>query len=156
MSQPLLTVEGLRKAYPGVVANDNVGFTVGAGEVHALLGENGAGKSTLVKMVYGLVRPDEGRMTFGGQTPEGAALAEAIADVGADQLDATVADLAEAQAEREMLLFSDAALPDEGIDLKDHMARIEIALIRAALERAGGVVAHAAQFLGWLHHAQPD
>ena len=66
MSQPLLTVEGLRKAYPGVVANDNVSFTVGAGEVHALLGENGAGKSTLVKMVYGLVKPDEGRMTFGG------------------------------------------------------------------------------------------
>jgi len=62
----LLTVEGLRKAYPGVVANDNVSFTVGKGEVHALLGENGAGKSTLVKMVYGLVKPDEGRMTFDG------------------------------------------------------------------------------------------
>ena len=63
----LLELEGLRKAYPGVVANDNVGFTVGKGEVHALLGENGAGKSTLVKMVYGLVRPDEGRMSFDGQ-----------------------------------------------------------------------------------------
>jgi simple sugar transport system ATP-binding protein len=63
----LLTVQGLRKAYPGVVANDNVGFSVGKGEVHALLGENGAGKSTLVKMVYGLVRPDEGRMEFDGK-----------------------------------------------------------------------------------------
>ena len=60
----LLTIQGLRKAYPGVVANDNVSFTVGKGEVHALLGENGAGKSTLVKMVYGLVKPDEGQMTF--------------------------------------------------------------------------------------------
>ena len=60
----LLTVEGLRKAYPGVVANDNVSFSVMPGEVHALLGENGAGKSTLVKMIYGLVRPDQGRMTF--------------------------------------------------------------------------------------------
>ena len=64
--EPLLKIEGLRKAYPGVVANDNVGFTVGKGEVHALLGENGAGKSTLVKMVYGLVKPDEGTMHFNG------------------------------------------------------------------------------------------
>ncbi|MFV2051966.1 ABC transporter ATP-binding protein [Aliiroseovarius sp. YM-037] len=62
----LLTVEGLRKAYPGVVANDDVSFTVAEGEVHALLGENGAGKSTLVKMIYGLVRPDAGRMTLRG------------------------------------------------------------------------------------------
>ncbi len=62
----LLSVQGLRKAYPGVVANDDVSFTVGKGEVHALLGENGAGKSTLVKMVYGLVKPDEGQMVFKG------------------------------------------------------------------------------------------
>jgi ABC-type uncharacterized transport system ATPase subunit len=62
----LLTVEGLTKAYPGVVANDGVGFSVRPGEVHALLGENGAGKSTLVKMIYGLVRPDRGRMTLRG------------------------------------------------------------------------------------------
>jgi ABC-type uncharacterized transport system ATPase subunit len=64
----LLSVQGLRKAYPGVVANDDVSFTVGKGEVHALLGENGAGKSTLVKMVYGLVKPDEGQMTFNGDS----------------------------------------------------------------------------------------
>lgn len=62
----LLTIEGLTKAYPGVVANDDVSFTIRPGEVHALLGENGAGKSTLVKMVYGLVRPDTGRMTLRG------------------------------------------------------------------------------------------
>lgn len=67
MTAPLLRIEGLTKAYPGVVANDNVGFTVGKGEVHALLGENGAGKSTLVKMVYGLVKPDSGRMEFDGK-----------------------------------------------------------------------------------------
>jgi len=58
--------EGLGKTYPGVRANDDVSFAVEAGEIHALLGENGAGKSTLVKMIYGLVRPDEGRMALLG------------------------------------------------------------------------------------------
>ncbi len=58
----LLKISGLTKAYPGVVANDDVSFTVAEGEVHALLGENGAGKSTLVKMIYGLVKPDSGTM----------------------------------------------------------------------------------------------
>ncbi|ARE39752.1 ABC transporter ATP-binding protein [Rhodovulum sp. P5] len=62
----LLTVEGLTKAYPGVVANDHVTFDIAEGEVHALLGENGAGKSTLVKMIYGLVQPDTGHMTLRG------------------------------------------------------------------------------------------
>ncbi|MEO1024919.1 MAG: ABC transporter ATP-binding protein [Pseudomonadota bacterium] len=66
MAEALLHVDGLRKAYPGVVANDDVSFRIGRGEVHALLGENGAGKSTLVKMVYGLVRPDAGQMTLNG------------------------------------------------------------------------------------------
>ncbi len=62
----LLSVEGVTKAYPGVVANSDVSFQISEGEVHALLGENGAGKSTLVKMIYGLVKPDAGRMTLRG------------------------------------------------------------------------------------------
>ena len=66
MTQPLLKLSGLTKAYPGVVANDTVSFDIGQGEIHALLGENGAGKSTLVKMIYGLVKPDSGTMTMNG------------------------------------------------------------------------------------------
>ena len=66
--ETLLTVEGISKSYPGVKANENVTFSIGVGEVHALLGENGAGKSTLVKMIYGLIRPDAGRMTLRAQT----------------------------------------------------------------------------------------
>ncbi|MYH57076.1 MAG: ATP-binding cassette domain-containing protein, partial [Boseongicola sp. SB0675_bin_26] len=67
VSTPLLEVQGLRKAYPGVVANDDVSLSARRGEVHALLGENGAGKSTLVKTVYGLLRPDDGRMKLDGR-----------------------------------------------------------------------------------------
>jgi general nucleoside transport system ATP-binding protein len=66
MSIDLLRIEGLTKAYPGVVANSDVSFSIKPGEVHALLGENGAGKSTLVKMIYGLVRPDSGQMALRG------------------------------------------------------------------------------------------
>jgi general nucleoside transport system ATP-binding protein len=62
----LLTLRGVTKAFPGVVANAEVDLDVAAGEIHALLGENGAGKSTLVKMIFGALRPDAGTMTFDG------------------------------------------------------------------------------------------
>ena len=64
MKTSLLSLSGLTKAYPDVVANDDVSLEIGRGEIHALLGENGAGKSTLVKIIYGLVKPDSGLMTF--------------------------------------------------------------------------------------------
>ncbi|PTX03766.1 ABC transporter ATP-binding protein [Pararhodobacter aggregans] len=67
MTPPLLSIQGLTKVYPGVVANKDVTFDIGEGEVHALLGENGAGKSTLVKAIYGLIRPNEGTMLWRGQ-----------------------------------------------------------------------------------------
>ncbi|MFP7673908.1 ABC transporter ATP-binding protein [Marivita sp. S0852] len=66
MANDLLRLSGLTKAYPGVVANDDVSFDIRDGEIHALLGENGAGKSTLVKMIYGLVKPDSGTMSLRG------------------------------------------------------------------------------------------
>ena len=66
MTGNLLQISGLTKAYPGVVANSDVSFDIGTGEIHALLGENGAGKSTLVKMIYGLVKPDAGEMALYG------------------------------------------------------------------------------------------
>lgn len=63
-----------------MVANSDVSFRIGAGEIHALLGENGAGKSTLVKMIYGLVRPDQGRMTLRGKGYQPAKPSEARAE----------------------------------------------------------------------------
>ena len=67
MEVPLLEARGLTKAFPGCIANDSVSFVIHPGEVHALLGENGAGKSTLVKMMYGLLRPDEGELIWQGE-----------------------------------------------------------------------------------------
>ena len=63
---PRLEVRGVTKQFPGVLANDRVSFSVGPGEIHALLGENGAGKSTLVKMIYGVLHPDAGEIFWNG------------------------------------------------------------------------------------------
>src|SRR5215470_2825945 len=67
MTRPLLELHGITKRFPGVVANDAVTLFVAAQEIHALFGENGAGKSTLVKMIYGVMRPDEGAMRLNGE-----------------------------------------------------------------------------------------
>src|ERR1700737_4074913 len=59
---PAVTMRGITKRFPGVLANDQVDFEVLQGEIHALLGENGAGKSTLSNILTGLYRPDEGEL----------------------------------------------------------------------------------------------
>lgn len=66
MTPALLSVEHLDKAFFATRAADDVSFTVGRGEVVALLGENGAGKSTVIKMLAGVYRPDSGRMLLDG------------------------------------------------------------------------------------------
>ena len=63
----ILKVTGITKRYPGVVANDNVDFEIKAGEIHAILGENGAGKTTLMKILFGMVQPDEGEIFIHGE-----------------------------------------------------------------------------------------
>jgi len=64
---PVVALRGITKRFPGVVANDQVSFSVYPGEVHALLGENGAGKSTLVKILYGFYLPDSGEIFVHGR-----------------------------------------------------------------------------------------
>ena len=62
----LLNASGICKHFGDFTANDDVSFSIGEGEIHALLGENGAGKSTFVKMVYGLLQPDSGQIMWRG------------------------------------------------------------------------------------------
>jgi general nucleoside transport system ATP-binding protein len=62
----LLSLRGIVKQFPGCLANDRVDLTVAPNEIHALLGENGAGKSTLVKIIYGVMKPDAGDISWQG------------------------------------------------------------------------------------------
>ncbi|MEQ1900015.1 MAG: sugar ABC transporter ATP-binding protein [Devosia sp.] len=64
---PLFQMEGISKRYGGVRALEKADITIQAGRVHAILGENGAGKSTLIKVMSGVVAPDEGRMLLDGK-----------------------------------------------------------------------------------------
>ncbi len=64
---PLLEIQEVSKSFAGTQALSRVSFTLGAGEVHALVGENGAGKSTLVNIIAGVLRPDEGAIRIGGE-----------------------------------------------------------------------------------------
>ncbi|MFI5750769.1 sugar ABC transporter ATP-binding protein [Streptomyces sp. NPDC051644] len=63
----VLEARSVSKRFPGVVALDDVSFSLRAGETHALVGENGAGKSTLIKVLTGVYRPDEGELRLSGQ-----------------------------------------------------------------------------------------
>ncbi|MBU3803185.1 MAG: ABC transporter ATP-binding protein [Candidatus Cellulosilyticum pullistercoris] len=58
---------GIRKEFPGIVANDNITLQLQRGEVHALLGENGAGKSTLMSVLFGMYQPDRGCIKVNGK-----------------------------------------------------------------------------------------
>ena len=67
LGRELLKVDGVSKAFPGVLANDAIAFDLRAGEVHALIGENGAGKTTLMGILFGLLTPDAGRIIVNGK-----------------------------------------------------------------------------------------
>ncbi len=78
-STPLLSLQNISKAYPGVVALSNVSLSLMEGEVLALIGENGAGKSTLMKILGGVIEPDSGRILVGGVGYDGLSVSQSQA-----------------------------------------------------------------------------
>lgn len=67
MAQTVISMKGITKRFPGVLANDHVDLDIEPGKIHALLGENGAGKTTLMNILSGRYRPDEGEILVGQQ-----------------------------------------------------------------------------------------
>ena len=68
----------LKKAFPGVIALNEIDLEINKGEVHALVGENGAGKSTLIKLVVGAYKKDSGEIYFDNQKVEFTSPAQAF------------------------------------------------------------------------------
>ena len=66
-SEYIIEMLGIRKEFPGIVANDNITLQLRKGEIHALLGENGAGKSTLMSVLFGLYQPEAGEIRKNGE-----------------------------------------------------------------------------------------
>ena len=64
MNELILDIKNISKSFPRVIANNKVTFGIKKNSVHAILGENGAGKSTFVKILYGLLEPDEGSIDY--------------------------------------------------------------------------------------------
>jgi monosaccharide-transporting ATPase len=65
--QNVIYMKGITKTFPGVVALEDVDFSLRKGEIHALMGENGAGKSTLIKALTGVEHPDKGTIELEGK-----------------------------------------------------------------------------------------
>ncbi|MCC6188438.1 MAG: ABC transporter ATP-binding protein [Anaerolineales bacterium] len=66
-AEPVLEVIGITKRFPGVLANNDIHFTLTRGQIHCMLGENGAGKTTLMNIIYGLYQPDAGEIRMNGR-----------------------------------------------------------------------------------------
>src|SRR4051812_12287286 len=64
----LISMSGIAKSFPGVVALEGIDFSLCRGEIHALMGENGAGKSTLIKILTGVEQPDKGTIELEGRS----------------------------------------------------------------------------------------
>lgn len=67
MAETVLSMQHIVKAFPGVIANNDVSLEVKKESIHALIGENGAGKSTLMNVLCGLLQPDAGKIICNGE-----------------------------------------------------------------------------------------
>jgi len=132
---PIFRMEGMCKRYGGVQALEQAALSVHAGRVHAVLGENGAGKSTLIKIMGGVVTPDQGRMTLENREVSfpGPASAMAAGVVSVFQELSLIPDLSVA----DNIVISN---PPKRFGMIDRKAQRRIA--EQALARAGGEDIH--------------
>jgi ABC-type sugar transport system ATPase subunit len=128
---PAASLQGVRKAYPGVVALDDVTVDVRHGEIHALLGENGAGKSTLVKVLVGALRPDSGTIALDGAEVVFHST-RAARRHGVSYIPQDVQAVPGLSVGRNILLGMERPLARHR-----HLSRREAALVGEALERSG-------------------
>ncbi|HQT86230.1 MAG: sugar ABC transporter ATP-binding protein [Acidiphilium sp. 37-64-53] len=103
MSDPILSLHGIRKNYGPVRALDGVDFAIMPGEIVSLVGDNGAGKSTLVKIMSGAVQPSAGQIRFEG-TPVVFASPHDARDAGIETVYQDLAVVPELDAEANLFL----------------------------------------------------
>ena len=132
MGPALLEMRGISKSYGSVKANQAVNLTVMAGQIVGLLGENGSGKSTLMKVLFGIVRPDEGGIVYAGRELETgsprAALQRGIAMIHQHFT------LVEAMTVSENLMLGWSEQQRPWLDLKGTATRVREAAARYGLD----------------------
>jgi len=130
-AEPLFRMEGISKRYGGVRALERADLVVHAGRVHAILGENGAGKSTLIKIMAGVVAPDEGRMLLDGREV-------AFADPAAANAAGIVCIFQELSLIPDLSVADNIVISDPPTRFGMIDRRAQEAIAREALARAGG------------------
>lgn len=130
---PVIALERITKRYPGVVANRDVNLSVQAGEVHAIVGENGAGKSTLMKILYGMVVPDEGEIHVDGAVATFTSPSDAIAvGIGMVHQHFKLAD--NLTVHENIILGAETTTRGGWLDLRTSRSRVSELLARHGLE----------------------
>lgn len=149
---PLLEVKGVSKRFGAVEALTDVDFTVGAGEVVALVGDNGAGKSTLIKAIAGIQPGEEGRYFFDGEevtihTPQDATrlgIATVYQDLAlCDNLDVVAnlylgQELVERGPQRGALVMDEIAMEDRAVELLDSLSVTTLRSVRSEVGALSG------------------
>ncbi|MEN5082517.1 ABC transporter ATP-binding protein [Bosea sp. TWI1241] len=149
MSEPVLVLDGLRKAFGALKVTDGVDLALRPGELHALIGPNGAGKTTLVHQISGMLKPDAGTIRFRGQDVTGLdAKARARRGLARTfQITSTIASLSalenvalgvQARAAHPLALFRDAA-SDESLNRPAREALAAVGLADRAHIAAGSL-----------------
>jgi len=117
-------MEGISKRFALVKANDCVNLDVRRGEIHALVGENGAGKSTLMRILYGLYRPDSGRISIAGKLTDVRSPSDAIS-LGVGMVHQHFMLIPQLSVAENVVLGSEPSRSGVFLDLKSAYRKIE-------------------------------